>query len=96
MVTAQFLISAVGCLSAANVPAIPGLERFEGDWYHTGAWPHEGVDFTGKRVGLIGTGSTGIQATPVIAAAGRPPHGLPAHAQLQRAGPQHAAVTPSR
>jgi len=67
-VTARFLISAVGCLSAANVPPIPGLESFEGDWYHTGAWPHEGVDFSGKRVGLIGTGSTGIQATPVIAA----------------------------
>ena len=65
--TATFLITAVGCLSTANVPDIPGLDRFEGDWYHTGQWPHEGVDFTGKRVGLIGTGSTGIQATPVIA-----------------------------
>jgi cation diffusion facilitator CzcD-associated flavoprotein CzcO len=67
-VSAQFLVSAVGCLSAANVPDIPGLDRFAGEWYHTGRWPHEGVDFTGKRVGLIGTGSTGIQATPVIAA----------------------------
>jgi cation diffusion facilitator CzcD-associated flavoprotein CzcO len=66
--TAKFLITAVGCLSSANVPAIPGLEGFAGDWYHTGQWPHEGVDFTGKRVGLVGTGSTGIQATPVIAA----------------------------
>ena len=65
--TAQFLITAVGCLSTANVPKFPGLEEFGGDWYHTGQWPHEGVDFTGKRVGLIGTGSTGIQATPVIA-----------------------------
>jgi cation diffusion facilitator CzcD-associated flavoprotein CzcO len=68
VVTARFFVTAVGCLSAANVPPIPGLERFEGDWYHTGAWPHEGVDFTGKRVGLVGTGSTGIQAAPVIAA----------------------------
>ena len=68
-VSCQYLISAVGCLSAANVPDIPGLESFEGDWYHTGAWPHDGVDFTGRRVGLIGTGSTGIQATPVIAEA---------------------------
>jgi len=68
VVTCRFVVSAVGCLSAANVPPIPGLERFEGDWYHTGAWPHEGVDFTGKRVALIGTGSTGIQATPPIAA----------------------------
>ena len=64
---ARFLTTAVGCLSTANVPAFPGLETFEGDWYHTGQWPHEGVDFTGKRVGLIGTGSTGIQAAPVIA-----------------------------
>jgi cation diffusion facilitator CzcD-associated flavoprotein CzcO len=67
IVTARFFISAVGALSAANVPMIAGLDTFEGDWHHTGAWPHEGVDFGGKRVGLIGTGSTGIQATPVIA-----------------------------
>ncbi len=66
--TAKFLITAVGCLSTANVPNIPGLETFEGRWYHTGRWPHEGVDFAGKRVGQIGTGSTGIQAAPVIAA----------------------------
>lgn len=65
--TAKFLITAVGCLSTANVPKIPGLESFAGRWYHTGQWPHEGVDFTGKRVGMIGTGSTGIQAAPVIA-----------------------------
>jgi cation diffusion facilitator CzcD-associated flavoprotein CzcO len=65
---AKFLITAVGCLSTANVPNFPGLEDFKGDWYHTGQWPHEGVDFTGKRVGMIGTGSTGIQAAPVIAA----------------------------
>ncbi len=65
---ARFLITAVGCLSSANVPDIPGLADFAGRWVHTGQWPHEGVDFTGKRVGLIGTGSTGIQAVPVIAA----------------------------
>jgi cation diffusion facilitator CzcD-associated flavoprotein CzcO len=65
--TAQFLISAVGCLSSANVPDIPGLNTFAGRWYHTGQWPHEDVDFRSKRVGLIGTGSTGIQAAPVIA-----------------------------
>ncbi len=63
----KFLITAVGCLSTANVPNIPGLQDFKGNWYHTGQWPHEGVDFTGKRVGMIGTGSTGIQAAPVIA-----------------------------
>jgi cation diffusion facilitator CzcD-associated flavoprotein CzcO len=65
----QFLITAVGCLSTANVPDFPGLKDFAGDWYHTGQWPHAGVDFTGKRVGMIGTGSTGIQAAPVIAQA---------------------------
>jgi cation diffusion facilitator CzcD-associated flavoprotein CzcO len=67
-VTARFLISGVGCLSSANVPKIEGLESFEGGCVHTGAWPQEGVDFRGKRVGLVGSGSTGIQATPVIAA----------------------------
>jgi len=66
--TAKYLITAVGCLSSANVPDIPGRDRFQGKWYHTGQWPHEGVDFTGKRVGQVGTGSTGIQAVPVIAA----------------------------
>jgi cation diffusion facilitator CzcD-associated flavoprotein CzcO len=65
--TAQFLITAVGCLSTANVPDIPGREHFDGRWFHTGQWPHDGVDFTGRRVGQIGTGSTGIQAAPVIA-----------------------------
>jgi cation diffusion facilitator CzcD-associated flavoprotein CzcO len=67
-ISAQFVVTAVGCLSRKNTPDFPGLEDFRGEWYHTGAWPHEGVDFAGKRVGLIGTGSTGIQATPVIAA----------------------------
>ncbi|MBH68924.1 MAG: cyclohexanone monooxygenase [Rhodospirillaceae bacterium] len=62
-----YLITAVGCLSSTNIPHFPGHDTFQGDWYHTGKWPHEGVDFTGKRVGQIGTGSTGIQAVPVIA-----------------------------
>ncbi|MGM8364335.1 flavin-containing monooxygenase [Virgibacillus sp. W0181] len=66
-VTATYFITAVGCLSASNVPDFKGLETFKGDWYHTGRWPHEGVDFTGKRVGVIGTGSSGVQAIPVIA-----------------------------
>jgi cation diffusion facilitator CzcD-associated flavoprotein CzcO len=65
---ARYLITAVGCLSTANVPKIPGLDSFEGRWVHTGEWPHEGVDFSGLRVGQIGTGSTGIQSIPVIAA----------------------------
>src|SRR4051794_36875969 len=66
-ISAKYFISAVGCLSAAQVPNIKGLETFQGKWYHTGKWPHEGVDFTGKRVGIIGTGSSRIQAIPVIA-----------------------------
>ncbi|HJZ34432.1 MAG TPA: NAD(P)/FAD-dependent oxidoreductase [Hyphomicrobiaceae bacterium] len=68
---ATYLIAAVGCLSTANVPNIPGRESFAGRMLHTGEWPHEGVDFTGQRVGLIGTGSTGIQAAPVIAETAR-------------------------
>jgi cation diffusion facilitator CzcD-associated flavoprotein CzcO len=70
-IDARFVVAATGCLSSRNVPSFEGLDQFQGEWYHTGAWPHEGVDFTGKRVGLIGTGSTGIQATPVIAAQSR-------------------------
>ena len=69
--SAPFLITAVGCLSCANVPQIAGFESFQGQSHHTGQWPHEGVDFSGKRVGLIGTGSTGIQAAPVIAQSAR-------------------------
>jgi cation diffusion facilitator CzcD-associated flavoprotein CzcO len=66
-VSARFLITAIGCLSAGQIPDIPGRDTFEGDSYHTGSWPHEGVDFTGKRVGVIGTGSSGVQSIPVIA-----------------------------
>jgi len=63
----KYLITAVGNMSAANVPKIEGLDNFKGQWYHTGQWPHEEVDFAGKRVGVIGTGSTGIQVIPVVA-----------------------------
>ena len=66
-VTAKFLITAVGCLSTTNLPDFPGRDSFRGDWYHTGLWPHEGVDFTGKRVAVIGTGATAVQAIPEIA-----------------------------
>ncbi|MEQ1787459.1 MAG: NAD(P)/FAD-dependent oxidoreductase [Acidimicrobiales bacterium] len=66
-VTARFVVMATGCLSAANIPAIPGADSFEGPSYHTGRWPHEGVDFTGQRVGVIGTGSSAIQSIPIIA-----------------------------
>jgi len=66
-VSAQFCIMAVGCLSAANRPAFPGMQDFQGPVHHTGEWPHEGVDFTGLRVGVIGTGSSAIQSIPLIA-----------------------------
>ena len=66
-VLARYFITGVGCISAGQVPEIRGLENFQGEWHHTGAWPHEGVDFVGKRVGVIGTGSSGVQAIPVIA-----------------------------
>ncbi|MBA2441651.1 MAG: NAD(P)/FAD-dependent oxidoreductase [Rubrobacter sp.] len=65
--TAQFFIAAVGALSSANLPDIAGRDTFAGERYHTGQWPHEGVDFSGKRVGVIGTGATAIQAIPLIA-----------------------------
>jgi cyclohexanone monooxygenase len=58
---------ATGCLSSTNVPAFPGRESFAGASYHTGRWPHEGVDFTGKRVAVIGTGSSAVQSIPLIA-----------------------------
>jgi len=67
-VSARWLVMATGCLSTPRAPAIPGVESFAGETYHTAAWPHEGVDFTGKRVAVIGTGSSGIQSIPQIAA----------------------------
>jgi cation diffusion facilitator CzcD-associated flavoprotein CzcO len=67
-IRARFLITGIGHLAIAKyVPDIPGLESFTGQWFHTGAWPIEGVDLSGKRVGVIGTGSSGVQAIPVIA-----------------------------
>jgi cation diffusion facilitator CzcD-associated flavoprotein CzcO len=66
-VSARFCVMATGCLSAVTTPDIEGLSSFRGSWYHTGQWPHEGVDFSGQRVGVVGTGSSGIQSIPVIA-----------------------------
>jgi cyclohexanone monooxygenase len=65
--SAQFLVEGVGLLSAANTPDFPGLETFEGEMHHTSRWPHDPVDFTGKRVAVIGTGSTGVQLISEIA-----------------------------
>jgi cation diffusion facilitator CzcD-associated flavoprotein CzcO len=65
--SAQFLVCAVGALSMTNMPDIPGIQDFAGECYHTGSWPHEPVSFQGKRVAVIGTGSSGIQSIPEIA-----------------------------
>ena len=65
---ARFCIMATGCISTANTPAFPGGDAFAGERYHTGRWPHERVSFKGKRVGVIGTGSSAVQAIPLIAA----------------------------
>lgn len=64
---ARFCIMATGCLSVMNKPKLDKLEAFKGAIYYTGEWPHAGVDFTGKRVGVIGTGSSSIQCIPIIA-----------------------------
>ncbi|MFP6795705.1 MAG: NAD(P)/FAD-dependent oxidoreductase [Pseudomonadales bacterium] len=64
---AHYCVMATGCLSTPNKPAIEGDNSFQGEVYHTGTWPKEGVDFGGKKVGVIGTGSSGVQAIPVIA-----------------------------
>jgi len=66
-VTARFVIAGVGALSSANPPPFAGVDSFQGASYHTGHWPHEGVNFTGQRVGVIGTGASAVQAIPLIA-----------------------------
>ncbi|GGC29196.1 steroid monooxygenase [Siccirubricoccus deserti] len=63
----RFLITAIGPLSAPTLPRIPGVEDFRGQSCHTARWPHEGVDFAGKRVAVIGTGSTGVQTIQEVA-----------------------------
>ena len=86
-ISAQFYIMATGCLSSTNTPDFPGLDEYKGDWYHTGRWPHEGVDLSGKRVGVIGTGSSAIQSIPLIAVEAQhltvfqrtPNYSIPAH-----------------
>ena len=66
-VSAQFVVMATGCLSSASLPKFDGMESFGGETHHTGRWPHHPVDFTGKRVGVIGTGSSAVQSIPLIA-----------------------------
>ena len=65
--SARYCIMATGCLSSPNEPTFDGLDDFEGPTYHTGHWPHDGVDFSGQRVAVIGTGSSAIQSIPIIA-----------------------------
>lgn len=88
-VSAQFLICAVGTLSAANRPDIPGLDTFAGECFHTGHWPQHPVDFAGKRVGIIGTGSSGVQAIPVISRSA-------AHLTVFQRTPQYAIPAGNR
>ena len=66
-VSARYCVMATGCLSSANVPPFPGAEDFAGETYHTGRWPHEAVRFEGKKVAVIGTGSSAIQSIPILA-----------------------------
>ncbi len=67
VVRAQFLIAAVGGLSSPQIPDFPGIESFRGEIHHPGAWPHDGVELAGRRVGIIGTGSSGVQMIPLVA-----------------------------
>jgi cation diffusion facilitator CzcD-associated flavoprotein CzcO len=66
-VTARYLFTGLGLLTKPNLPNIPGLESFRGEWHHSASWPRDGVDLAGKRVAQIGTGSTGIQMLPHLA-----------------------------
>ena len=66
-ICARYVVMAAGNLSTPRVPDFKGIHAFKGKWYHSGLWPHEGVDFSGKRVGVIGTGSSGVQMIPIIA-----------------------------
>ncbi|HBY30859.1 MAG TPA: cyclohexanone monooxygenase, partial [Bradyrhizobium sp.] len=68
-IVASTCVMATGNLSVPNKPRLPGLERFGGPVYHTGQWPHEEVDFSGLRVAVIGTGSSGVQTIPMVAKA---------------------------
>jgi cation diffusion facilitator CzcD-associated flavoprotein CzcO len=67
VLTPQFCIFATGGLSAPVAPPFAGVDRFAGEWYMTGQWPHEPVDFEGKRVAIVGTGSSTVQSAPIIA-----------------------------
>ena len=88
-VCARYCVMATGCLSAPNTPRFEGLESFAGPRYHTGTWPHEPVDFRGLRVGVVGTGSSAIQAIPIIA-------GQAAHLYVFQRTPNYAVPAHNR
>ena len=89
-VRCRFCVMATGCLSTPKRPGLDGAEVFEGETYHTGLWPHEGVDFTGKRVGRHRHRLVRDPVDPADREAGRAPHRLPAHAELQHPRAQRA------
>ena len=105
-IRAHHCVMAAGNLSTPRVPAIKGLQSFQGKWYQSGLWPHEGVDFSGLRVGVIGTGSSGVQMIPIIAQQARTLHVFQRTANFSlpaRNGPldaererQHKAEYPAR
>jgi cyclohexanone monooxygenase len=105
-IRARYCVMAAGNLSTPRVPDFKGIGDFKGKWYHSGLWPHEGVDFTGLRVGVIGTGSSGVQMIPIIAQQARHLHVFQRTANFSlpaRNGPmepererQHKAEYPAR
>ena len=105
-IRARYCVMAAGNLSTPRVPDFKGLKDFKGKWYHSGLWPHEGVDFSGLRVGVIGTGSSGVQMIPIIAEQARhltvfqrtanfslPARNMPMPAEKER---RHKAEYPQR
>src|SRR5258708_7449179 len=83
-IRARYCVMAAGNLSTPRVPDFKGIESFKGKWYHSGLWPHEGVDFTGLRVGVIGTGSSGGQRNPILAHQANHPTGVHPPANFTR------------
>ena len=105
-IRARYCVMAAGNLSTPRVPDFKGIGDFNGQWYHSGLWPHEGVDFSGKRVGVIGTGSSGVQMIPIIAKQAKhltvfqrtanfslPANNMPMDAEKER---RHKAEYPAR
>ena len=66
-IVCSYCVMATGCLSQVNEPNIPGIENFKGELLHTGKWPHSDINFEGKNISIIGTGSSSIQSIPIIA-----------------------------